>query len=127
MSERFQIRDRRRLDSEGNLKQEILDKPRSEQKTKREPPPLEAPQAPPSEADFTTFLMNLSTMAYGAMGLLPNSKRINLEDAQYVIDTIAMLEGKTRGNLTHKEHETLRSLLYELRMNYARLIERTPP
>jgi len=68
--------------------------------------------------------MNLSAMAYNAMGLGPNSRGVNLQDAKYIIDTVGILEEKTRGNLTPKEDATLKSILYELRMNYTRLMEK---
>jgi len=127
VSEDFQIRDRRRLDPEGNIKEEYFEKPKPEPKPKQEPPRPETSPPPSSEAEFTSLLMNLSTMAYSAMGLLPNSKKVNLKDARYIIDIIGVLEEKTKGNLTPEEENTLKSLLYELRMNYARLTEKARP
>lgn len=127
MSEGFQIRDRRRLDPEGNLKQEYLEKPKPEPKPKQEPPKPAASPPPSTGAEFISLLMNLSTMAYSAMGLLPNSKKVNLRDAKYIIDTIGVLEEKTKGNLTPEEEQTIKSLLYELRVNYAQSMERARP
>jgi len=129
MNENFQVRDRRRLDVEGNLKEEYFEQSKPE--TKQEPKPKQEPPKPgassPSQAEFISLLMNLSTMAYGALGLLPNSKKVSLKDAKYIIDTIEVLELKTKGNLTPEEGDTMRSLLYELRMNYARVAEKTRP
>jgi len=118
MSENFEIRDRRRFDPEGNLKQEHSEKPKPEPKPEKKPPENKTP--PPSEV-FISFLMNLSAMAYNALGLGPNPKSVNLQDAKYLIDVIGVLEEKTRGNLAPKEDATLKNLLYELRMNYARV------
>ena len=38
--------------------------------------------------------------------------------ARNTIDTLEMLEAKTRGNLDAQERELVRSLLYELRMHF---------
>ena len=38
--------------------------------------------------------------------------------ARQTIDTLEMLEAKTRGNLDSEEAKLLESLLYELRMRY---------
>jgi hypothetical protein len=77
--------------------------------------------------DFVSFLINLSAMASDALGLGPTSKGINPEDAKYIIDAVGILEEKTRGNLTLQEERTLQDVLYELRMNYTRLIEGSSP
>lgn len=41
--------------------------------------------------------------------------------ARHIIDTIAMLEAKTAGNLTDEEHQFLQTTLTELRMAYVRV------
>jgi hypothetical protein len=40
--------------------------------------------------------------------------------AKQTIDLLAMLEDKTRGNLTSDEENILKNLLYELRMLYVK-------
>ena len=40
---------------------------------------------------------------------------------KHAIDTIALLETKTKGNLTPEEKELLTRILYELKMHYVRL------
>ncbi|MBN1853759.1 MAG: DUF1844 domain-containing protein [Pirellulales bacterium] len=71
-------------------------------------------------ASFSTHLSMLATEAAIAMGQLahPNSgqQEKNLEQAKYLIDTIGMLEEKTRGNLTEAESAGLADLLHQLRM-----------
>jgi hypothetical protein len=42
----------------------------------------------------------------------------NLDAARHVIDLLAMLEEKTRGNLTAAERQFLEQVLYELRMRF---------
>ena len=40
--------------------------------------------------------------------------------AQHLIEMLAMLEEKTKGNLTVDEENILKNILYDLRMNYVR-------
>jgi hypothetical protein len=127
MIEDFQIRDRRRLDVEGNIKQEYSEEPKLQPKPEQKLPEPEAQPSPSNESEFISFLMNLSSMAYSAMGLGPDSTGISLNDAKYLIDMIGVIEEKTRGNLTSEEDQSLKSLLYELRMNFARVMERMRP
>ena len=44
----------------------------------------------------------------------------NLPLARQTIDTLEMLEEKTRGNLDEQEAKLLESVLYELRMDFVR-------
>jgi hypothetical protein len=73
--------------------------------------------------DFTTFVLSLSTSALLHLGALPlpegeEAPPPNLELAKHTIDCIAMLEDKTRGNLTGEEERLLGQVLYDLRMRY---------
>jgi hypothetical protein len=43
---------------------------------------------------------------------------VNLDLAKYYIDNLAILEEKTKGNLTDEERQALDSALYEARMRY---------
>jgi hypothetical protein len=73
--------------------------------------------------DFSTFILSLSTSALYQLGLVedPQTGRKEAPDlpmASQTIDTLALLEEKTRGNLDADEEHLLQSLLYELRMRY---------
>ena len=46
------------------------------------------------------------------------TKPPNLEAASQMIDILAMLEAKTRGNLTAQERSLLEQVLYDLRMRF---------
>ena len=74
---------------------------------------------------FSSLLLSLNTSALFHMGELPHpeSGKIvkELELAKHAIDTIALLETKTKGNLTPEEKELLTRILYELKMHYVRL------
>lgn len=127
MSEEFYIRDKRRFNTEGNLKEEYPEKTKEESRSEQTSSESEAQQISSGGTDFISLLMNLSAMAHNAMGFGPDSPGINLADAQYFVDIIGVLEEKTRGNLTPEEEQTMRNILYELRMNFASIMERARP
>jgi len=84
-----------------------------------------ADTAPPA-IDFATFVLSLAASALHHMGvdatLTDDSEpEKNLPLARQTVDTLAMLEEKTRGNLVEEEEELLRSLLYELRMHIVQI------
>lgn len=76
-----------------------------------------------SGVSFIAFIYSLATNAAVHFGDVPEpggdeTRAPNLEAAQQVIDLVAMLEDKTRGNLTPEERQFLDQVLYELRMRY---------
>jgi len=84
-----------------------------------EAPPM-AGDYPP--VDFHTFVLSLGSSALFHMGELdgPDGQpgQIDLPLAKHTIDVIAMLEEKTKGNLTAPEANLVESLLYDLRLRY---------
>jgi len=75
--------------------------------------------------DFATFVLSLATSAMVHMGLVPNpdqhdDEAKNLPLAQQTIDTLEMIQEKTRGNLDPDEAKLLQSVLYELRMGFVK-------
>jgi hypothetical protein len=87
-------------------------------------PEASADRAPLPRIDFASFALSLGTSALYHMGLVgdPESGKpvaeTNLALARQTIDTLEMLETKTRGNLDSEEAKLLESLLYELRMRF---------
>ena len=76
--------------------------------------------APPS-IDFNTFILSLSTSALMHLGKLPDAEddeTVNLAHAKQTIDCIALLEEKTRGNLTGEEERLISEVLYDLRLRF---------
>jgi hypothetical protein len=72
---------------------------------------------------FTGFVISLMTTAAVHFGDYPDpvtgeKKPLNLEGASQMIEILAMLEQKTRGNLTAQERSMLDQVLYDLRMRY---------
>ncbi len=74
--------------------------------------------------DFSTFILSLNSSALVQLGLMEDpatgQKGKNLPLAQQTIDTLVMLEEKTRGNLTPDEENMLKNIIYELRMLYVK-------
>ena len=74
--------------------------------------------------DLSTFVISLGSSALYHMGFAPDpstgaaSAEKNLPLAKQTIDTLVMIETKTRGNLDDEEGKLLSSLLYELRMRF---------
>jgi hypothetical protein len=75
-----------------------------------------------SDLTFAGFVLSLATTAAIHFGDLPDpatgEKSSNLEGAQQMIDILALLDEKTRGNLTAEERQVLEQVLYELRMRF---------
>lgn len=74
--------------------------------------------------DFSTFILSLNSSVLVQLGLIedPGSgqKTKNFALAKQTINLLALLEEKTRGNLTSDEENILKNLLYELRMLYVK-------
>lgn len=74
--------------------------------------------------DFATFALSLYISALVHLGENPDPEsgavKVSLPLAKHTIDTLAMLEEKTMGNLSSDEARQLREMLYHLRMSYLR-------
>jgi hypothetical protein len=74
------------------------------------------------QLDFTTFVLSLSASALMHLGEVgsPEASDItpNLPLARQTIDLLAVLEQKTKGNLTGEEERLLSHILAELRLRY---------
>ena len=75
------------------------------------------------QVSFVAFIFSLASNAAVHFGDLPDPmtneiRQPDLEAAGQLIEIIAMLEEKTRGNLTAEERQLLDQVLFELRMRY---------
>ena len=74
------------------------------------------------EVTFSTFVMSLNTSVLYHLGELPDpesgEKFINLDLARHAIDTLVVLEQKTKGNLTEEETELMRNILYDVKIRF---------
>ncbi|KJU86240.1 protein containing DUF1844 [Candidatus Magnetobacterium bavaricum] len=78
-------------------------------------------QAEIPEVTFMNFIANLGTDAMVSLGMLQDPQGQTYKDlavAKYIIDVIAMLQEKTRGNLNDSENQQTSDMLYHLRMAY---------
>ncbi len=95
----------------------------------------DTPDAAPSRLpsiDLSTFVLSLGASAMLHLGLAPNpvaaeavageraAPEKNLPLARQTIDTLEMIQHKTRGNLDDDETKLIQSVLYELRMEFVR-------
>jgi Domain of unknown function (DUF1844) len=72
---------------------------------------------------FTGFVLSLASTAAIHFGDLPDPEsgqpaEVNLGGAAQMIEILALLEQKTKGNLTAEERSILEQVLYELRMRF---------
>ena len=88
------------------------------------PPPAATPPAPEPaerEASFATLVQSLMTQALYYLGELAAEGEqpvFSLDLAKSQIDTLAILEAKTRGNLSPDEQGLLDQSLYDLRSRF---------
>ena len=80
-------------------------------------------ESPASGITFTDFILSLATTAAVHFGDLadPNTgdkAEPNLPAAAQMIELIALLQEKTKGNLIEPEERLVDDLLYELRLRY---------
>jgi hypothetical protein len=69
--------------------------------------------------DFTIFILSVVGSAHVHLGDGPEgAPERNLELARQDIDLLAILQEKTRGNLTGDEERLLDQALYDLRMRF---------
>lgn len=76
------------------------------------------------EVTFSTFIMSLNTSALYHLGEIkdPHTGQTNVdfELARHAIDTLVMLQQKTKGNLTRDEDEMLKSILYDVKLRFVK-------
>lgn len=85
-----------------------------------DPADSSSPPVPPATFEF--LIHTLFTQALMALGRIPNpitkQAHRNLPTAKHFIDTLAMLEQKTAGNLTTEERHQLEEIQHQLRMMF---------
>ncbi|TWU26504.1 hypothetical protein Pla52o_03570 [Novipirellula galeiformis] len=76
----------------------------------------------PPPASFEVLISMLFTQAMATLGQIPDPSsgeaKVNKPFAKHYIDTIEMLGGKTKGNLSEEESKMLSEALHALRMMY---------
>ena len=125
----FTVKDRRTFSPETG--EHKTDEPQEDEKEKGAAEEAQAHDARPAEEEapfpeinFATFIFSLSSSAFLHFGEIPEpssgTKKKNLPMAKQTIDILAMLEEKTKGNLTSDEEQLLKNILYDLRIRYVK-------
>ncbi len=82
------------------------------------------------DASFQMLVTMLATQTMSAMGLFPdpatNEISVDHNVARHLIDTLAMLEEKTKGNLDQQESLLLNDILHQLRMTFVTVQDGNP-
>ncbi|MCA9246881.1 MAG: DUF1844 domain-containing protein [Planctomycetales bacterium] len=88
----------------------------------RQQPAEHGPAGDMPPASFAMLLTSLATEAMVCLGQIPHpmtgKPATNLGTAKYFIDTLAVLDEKTKGNLDEGEKRALEDLLHQLRLAY---------
>lgn len=122
----FKVEDRRRFTPEGESREEQpkVTPPPGQATLVNEPDAASRPQA---LINFTTFVISLGTQALAFLGEIPNpadgSTQADLVAAKEMIDIIAMLQEKTKGNLDDAEANLVNGFLYDLRLKYVESVK----
>ncbi|MHB1768396.1 MAG: DUF1844 domain-containing protein [Phycisphaerae bacterium] len=89
------------------------------------PPAMESADAPRSkpsvEPSFERIVEQFAAQAHMAMGAIPQpggAKKMDIGLPRFFIDSLAVLEEKTKGNLTAGEQRSLLTALTDLRMTH---------
>jgi hypothetical protein len=122
----FVFKDRRKIFSESEQQAE-QPRPTPQEgpaKPEEEPRSSQEYSSPLPEVNFSTLIVSLSTEVLFHLGELPHpvsgEKKKDLPLAKHAIDTLALLQEKTKGNLTEEEQKLLEGMLYDLRMAFIR-------
>jgi len=89
--------------------------------------PNEEGQCVMPEVTFAAFIMSLNTSILFHLGEIadPETGQVlkNVELARHAIDTLVVLEQKTKGNLTEEEAELLKNILYDVKIRFVKAIK----
>jgi Domain of unknown function (DUF1844) len=126
--EGFTVRDRRTGASEAGVEQPQQDSGSDAQKPANRGIRESLHEAQSAqELDFSTFVISLATSAQVGLGAVPhpetNQSVQNFPAAKQMIDILALLKEKTKGNLTEAESSLLDQVLHNLRIHYVRAME----
>lgn len=142
-NEPIKVTDKRIFTSEGDIREEFRSSvtpadpaaPRAAPPTEPSPTPEASPEGPKPDkkklrdkatnpgTPFTNFIESLVVNAYMSLGMLrnPYGAPVDLEAARQMIEILAMLGEKTKGNLTEDEGDFLAAHVGELKLAYVQI------
>jgi hypothetical protein len=120
----FTVTDRRSFSDSGEARPDEPSPPVARES------PDDFPTAAFPPVDFHTFVLSLGSSALLHLGEIENPNdgvsQKDLPLAKHTIDILAMLEEKTKGNLSTAEEKLMESLLYDLRLRYVEATKAQP-
>jgi hypothetical protein len=76
------------------------------------------------EVTFPAFILSLNTSALYHLGEIADpatgKRLVDLDLARHAIDTMVMVQNKTKGNLTVEEGELLKNILYDIKLRFVK-------
>ena len=76
------------------------------------------------EVTFPAFVMSLNTSALYHLGEIGDpatgQRVVDLDLARHAIDTLVLIENKTKGNLTEDEEQLLKNILYDIKIRFVK-------
>ncbi len=80
------------------------------------------------EVTFPAFVMSLNTSALYHLGEIADpttgKSLVDLELARHAIDTLVLIEQKTKGNLSDEEGSLLKNILYDIKLRYVQAVKK---
>ena len=80
------------------------------------------------EVTFSAFIMSLNTSVLYHLGEIADpvsgKKTVSLDPARHGIDTLVLIQNKTKGNLTTDEEEMLRNILYDVKLRFVKAVKK---
>jgi len=79
------------------------------------------------EVTFMAFIMSLNTSALFHLGEIADPETgetiLDFSLARHAIDTLVLLQEKTKGNLTPDESEMLKNVLYDVKLRFVNSVK----
>ncbi|MBM9529933.1 DUF1844 domain-containing protein [Desulfoprunum benzoelyticum] len=80
------------------------------------------------EVTFPAFIMSLNTSVLYHLGEIGDPatgrREPDFDLARHAIDTLVLLEQKTRGNLDKDEEELLKNIIYDVKLRFVTAVKR---
>lgn len=80
------------------------------------------------EVTFPAFILSLNTSVLYHLGEIGDpvtgKRELDLDLARHGIDTLVLLEQKTKGNLLKEEEELLKNILYDVKLRYVKAVKK---
>ena len=77
---------------------------------------------------FPAFIMSLNTSVIYHLGEIPDpitgKKQTDFDLARHGIETLMLLQEKTKGNLTPDEEGMLKGILYDVKMRFVNAVKK---